>query len=494
MYFQDASLARRNGAVSLARTLGVVCVLATLAACAPIPKDPGQPAIQDAAALTLSDDIHLAQEGWPDARWWQNYHDPQLDTLIAHALEANPTLTMAQQRVAAAQAAYTGRQSTQGIGFAFGSQAVRQHYSANGLFPDPIGGSTQTEIQLQAQATYAFDWWGKYKAYVQAAAGEVNARRAEQAQAQQMLASLIARDYFLLQTQWASQKVLEQAEQTMRDLVQVAQKRVQHGLAAHAEYRQWQDALAQTRQQLAQARDQAIQTREALKALLADNTGLVDHLKPAALPAAASRLPERLGLELLARRPDLQAARWRIRSALSQVDYARAAFYPEVNLLAAVGLDSLSLDNLFKGASRTWQIGPGLTLPLFSAKALSGQLALARSDRNTLIASYNQSVFNAVRDVAQAGSAMQSAQTRLGEQADIARRSQRQLNDTRREYQAGLADRQALLQAQLSDQQVTLDGLRLKRQAVQADVALIAALGGGYRDQAGVPSLPDAAQ
>jgi multidrug efflux system outer membrane protein len=247
------------------------------------------------------------------------------------------------------------------------------------------------------------------------------------------------------------------------------------------------------RQQLAQQHDQATQTREALKALLADDANVVAALKPVELPAIEARLPDNAGLELLARRPDLQAARWRIQSALSQVDYTRAAFYPEINLFAAVGLDSLSLGKLFEGASRTWQLGPGLTLPLFSSKALSGQLAKARSDRNTLIASYNQAVFNAVRDVAQAGSALQSVQARLNQHLDIARRSSRQLGDARREYQAGLIDRQALLQARLDDQASTLEGLQLTNQALQADLVLIASLGGGYHNQAGVPELVSAA-
>jgi multidrug efflux system outer membrane protein len=493
MFVHDASHAHTAGRAAAWRRRLTPCVLVLLAACAPIPDDPGQPDLQSPAALKLANDIHLANEGWPDAQWWQSYHDAQLDGLISRALKSSPSLVIAEQRVAAAQAAYTARQSTQGLGFDFAAQAVRQRYSANGLLPEPIGGSEQTELQLQAQASYAFDWWGKYRSYVQAAAGEINARRAEQAQSQQMLASLVAQNYFALQSRWARERVLEQAEQTLEELVQVAGKRVQHGLANSAELRQWQNTLAQLRQQLAQQHDQATQTREALKALLADDANVVAALKPVELPAIEARLPDNAGLELLARRPDLQAARWRIQSALSQVDYTRAAFYPEINLFAAVGLDSLSLGKLFEGASRTWQLGPGLTLPLFSSKALSGQLAKARSDRNTLIASYNQAVFNAVRDVAQAGSALQSVQARLNQHLDIARRSSRQLGDARREYQAGLIDRQALLQARLDDQASTLEGLQLTNQALQADLVLIASLGGGYHNQAGVPELVSAA-
>tara|TARA_R110000851_G_scaffold297817_3_gene453130 strand:+ start:1936 stop:3462 length:1527 start_codon:yes stop_codon:yes gene_type:complete len=478
---ENPILAVLPGAVLL-RCLAVTALLAGLAACAPIPTDTGHPELIDASQSRIAKDIHLANEGWPDARWWQAYDDPQLNRLVEHALQSSPSLQVAAERVNNAHARVTARQSTQGFGFDLNAQASRQRYSANGLFPDPIGGSTVSEYLVQVQASYAFDWWGKNQAYIESAAGQLEAGKAELAQSEQIISALTAQTYFNLQDYWQQLGILDKLETTLQDTQQATHDLVQHGLAPQSEWRAWTDLIAQLRQQKAATRAQAAMQREALRALIADTTGIVDHIEPVALPAVAPRMPEKLGMGLLARRPDLQAARWRIRSALSQVNYARAAFYPDINLLGAIGLDSLSLDNLLRSASGAWSIGPALTLPLFSSKALSGQLAGARSERNALIADYNQQVLNAVRDVAQAGAALQSRTAQLEQYKERVASMQEALSDTQKMYRTGLANRLDLLNAQIDVERLALEGLDLRNQALQADITLISSLGGGYRN------------
>jgi hypothetical protein len=60
-----------------------------------------------------------------------------------------------------------------------------------------------------------------------------------------------------------------------------------------------------------------------------------------ALPTVAAQLPAQLGFELLARRPDLQEARWLVESTLSDIDAAKAAFYPDINIMAFLQQDAL---------------------------------------------------------------------------------------------------------------------------------------------------------
>jgi multidrug efflux system outer membrane protein len=196
-------------------------------------------------------------------------------------------------------------------------------------------------------------------------------------------------------------------------------------------------------------------------------------------------MPSKLGVELLARRPDLQAARWRVEASLDRTEVAKAAFYPDINLTGSFGLDAMSLNRLFEADSRTFLVGPVLSLPLFNSKVLQGRLDAARNERNELIADYNQSVLNAVCEVAQAGAALQGIETLLRQQADVMASTGAMLRAAQSRFKHGLADHAKILHAEMTALQQRDIDLQLQHQRLLAEVALTKALGGGYR--AGTP-------
>jgi multidrug efflux system outer membrane protein len=183
----------------------------------------------------------------------------------------------------------------------------------------------------------------------------------------------------------------------------------------------------------------------------------------------------------LARRPDLQAARWRVEASLGRVAASRAAFYPDLNLVGAFGLDAVSIGRLLRTGSRTMFIGSALQLPLFDSGRLDAQLEQARAQRNEMVADYNQLILNAVRDVATEGVTLQGIERQL--QAHTATRdaSAALLATANKRLASGLADRSALLQAKLALAREDDAALQLKDAQLQTQVALIKALGGGYR-------------
>ncbi|WP_234484955.1 efflux transporter outer membrane subunit [Noviherbaspirillum pedocola] len=451
-----------------------------LGACAVIPPERHVTPQQDVAGAQLATDIHLAREGWPQARWWTAYGDVQLEQLIDAALKDSPTLESAAARIGAAQAALVQNQAARDIGVNFQAAANRQRYSANGLFPSPIGGSTYTEETLGIQARYDFDWWGRNRARIAAAAGEANARRADYAQAELILAAAIAQSYFRLQGDWALAVDLRRMEALQRDMIKDTVRRIERGLAIIDEQRTDETRLSELQRQIAQIDADAVREREGLRALLGAGSDALRDLRPHPAATTAAPLPRRLGLELLARRPDLQAARWRVQAALSRVELAETAFYPDINLTGSFGLDSISISNLLSAGSRTFYLGPTLSLPLFNGKSLQGQLGQARSARNEVIADYNQSVFDAVREVAQAGAEIQGLDTELGRQDDAVRSSNAVLKSVQARLKQGLTDHGALLRAEMTslNQADVIVQLRTRRQL--AEVALMKALGGGY--------------
>jgi multidrug efflux system outer membrane protein len=481
MHFSIPIHLQPRTAQRLLQTAAVCGVLIVLAGCVAVPADTGHMTRADLSHVQLAADIKLAQEGWPEAQWWLAYGDPQLDALIRQALQGSPTLEAAAARIAAAQAALTSSQQSQQVVTGFNGAVNDQRYSANGLLPPPIGGSFYTDENLQLQARYDLDWWGKHKAQIAAAAGETNVRKAEYAQAERTLATAIARSYFNLQSGWARLANLQQMLSNQDELVADKNKRIARGLAAQDEQRKAETRRDELKLQIVQLTAQTTLEREALRALVAATADGLPELKPQPLPVSAHALPARLGFELLARRPDLQAARWRVQAALNRVDMAGAAFYPDVNLIGSFGLDAVDLGHLLETGSRTVFAGASLSVPLFNSKQLSGQLGIARSQRDELFADYNQTVFDAVRDVAQAGANLQGVEQQIRQQAEIVQTTSALQNSVQKKFRQGLTDHAAMLEATLAVQQKADVQLQLHNQQLLAEIFLVKALGGGYQ-------------
>ena len=467
--------------LSLSLSVLALSVSLALAGCASIPPDTQQLPQQDLAKVQLAADIHLASEGWPAAQWWRQFQDEQLNQLIENALSASPSLEVANARIGSALSAFDAQHAQRGPSIDASANANRQRYSGNGLMPAPIGGNYYNEVTVGVQAHYDLDWWGKHKAQIAASLGEVNARRAEYAMAEQMLAAEIARHYFSMQNGWARMDNLHALVQLQQQLVVDKEKRIANGLGVSDDHLSAQTRLSLLQQQIALLETQIVTEREALRALLgADSTALTS-LQPKQAQALPHALPGKLGMELLARRPDLQAARWRVQAAMSKIEAVQASFYPDIDLGASFGLDAIKLGKLLQSGSRTLFIGPALSLPLFDSGRLQAQLGGARSERKELIADYNQNVFNVVRDVAQAGAKVQGVENQLRLQQENLRASVAQLRNANARLKQGLADRATQLNAEMTVRgQVDL-GMQLQNQRQDAEISLTVALGGGYR-------------
>ena len=455
-------------------------LLLALGACASIPGDNDVLPQRDLAGAQLAQGIRLAHEGWPPALWWTRYGDTQLNALIQQALKDGPGMQSANARFATARAALQFNVADQGAKLDLDAAMNRQRYSANGFFPPPIGGAYYTETTPQFVATYDVDWWGKRKAAIGAALGEVNARLAENAEAEENVVTAVAQTYYSLQADWARLATLKEVQDLQQQLVMDKAKRIAHGVAASSTERQAEIDLGATRQQVTRLETQAAHEREALRALIGGDARDLGDLVPRPLPQPEPALPARLGGDLLARRPDLQAARWRVEASLDRIDSAKAAFYPDINLTGFVGNDVIEFSDLLKYPSRTFYLGGTFYLPLFDNGRLKAKLAGSRSQRNEAIADYNQAVVNAVREVAQQGVAIVGVQKLMEEQSATTGASNALLKSSEARYGRGLADQATLLAAQLTVKRQRDAELQLQGQQIQNEIALVKALGGGY--------------
>ncbi|HEX7112860.1 MAG TPA: efflux transporter outer membrane subunit [Mizugakiibacter sp.] len=456
-----------------------------LAACIGVPPKPAAPALRDAAPLAGAPSSSDAR--WPDAAWWKRYRDPQLDDLVARALAGAPALATAQTRFETARASVQAAAAASGARLDANAQVARQRLSDNGLIPPKfLGFNWYTQGDLGLQFRYDFDWWGKQRAAIESALDQARAAEAERAAAALMLQAAVADTYFGWQADQARLALARQAVKAQTRLQHLATLRVQRGIDPADAQRQADAALAAAREQQAALEGSAELRRVALAALLGVAPADLPALQPQPLPVADTALPADAGLDLLARRPDVAASRWRVEAAARQVEAARAAFYPDVSLQALAGFSSVDMDKLLTGGSRVFALTPAIHLPLFDAGRLRAQFGVSRAELAAAVAAYDAAVVDAARDAATQAVSLQQVAARQHERAAQVEASARLRDSAAARERQGLADARAGLAAELALLQQRDAAVQLDAQALGADIALIKALGGGYRADAGL--------
>jgi len=460
--------------------LSVIALASAVTACAPIPRqaDPNQVLSPEQVGLQQA-----RKTAELDNHWWTGFRDPQLDALMERALAQSPTLASARARIerAAAAAESAGASSKPIVGAGF--DATYQRFTEHGLVPPPLAGSRRATFDLRASISYEWDFFGRHQAELAAAVGQRNAVQAEAAAARLMLSTQLARSYLALGRVLGQRGLVEEQMAEREQALALVRERVAAGLDNAQELRGAETPLPELRRQALVLDEQASLLRHQLAALSVQPPGALQALAPRLPEALALRADEaELGLDLLGRRPDVVAARWRAEAATQQVTATRALFYPNLNLNAFTGLSSIGLDNLGKGGSLVYGLGPSLRLPLFDTGRLSAQLHGSAAERDGAIASYNATLLDAVRDAADQLSSLNSvAQQQMQQQALLANaRSSLTLAEAR--FDAGLGSRLAVLNARgtlLAQQRQALD---LRGQTLDSQVGLMRALGGGWTE------------
>ncbi len=497
-----ACLPRRSHdwAARLAASGFALVALPWLVSCAMIHHDSAPAALLEPQQIRLADDIHLASEGWPSARWWEQFHDPQLDTLVELAFAHAPTLAIAREHVSQANAQVELIRAGSGLQMSALAEADREHVSGHGFLSayathDPaIGayGPWYWTGLVGVAAHYDIDVWGKQRDLVRAALGEQNARRAEAAQAEIELSAGVAQLYYGIQIAYASLDLLQQLRDVRAFELDTRAARHERGLEAMTQTATARAQLLAIDQQIASTGQQVVHAREALRALAGAGPDDLPTITPVPLPAPAGSLPTTLSYELLARRPDLQAMRWLVQASFDRIDAAKAAFYPSFDITAFFGFNALRMRDLFMHSSQQINFIPGLTLPIFDSGLLNANLHGSRSASNTLIEQYDEAVLNAVRDVAQSGSEIDDLDHRVQLQHERIDALRFASDSAEASYQTGLGDRMTALQARAPVIEGRLELVRLSGDEIEAGIVLTKALGGGYRSD-DLPANPVAA-
>ena len=461
----------RTGALALAAALA-------LAGCA-TPGPAGTPrALLQPAALGADAD----SAPWPAARWWAAWGDERLDAIVEQALAASPGLQAAEDRLRLARSAIA---STEAVGRPQGRLSVElsdQRFTENGLVPPPLAGTVAWNNSAQLGLSWELDLFGRRRAELDAAIGQARAAQAEAQAARVLLASQVAAAYVDLARLVEARRIAAESQAQREQILGLVRQRIAAGLDTRVELRQAEALVAQSRVEIEALDEAAARTRHALAELAGQGPAAFDGLAPTLAPIRSAPLPAALPADLLGRRADLVAQRWRVDAATKQVDAARAQFYPDLNLVAFVGLSSLGLDRFVEAGSRTYGVGPALHLPLFDGGRLRAQLDARRSEVDAAVDAYNGTLLRALREVADEVTSLQSIERQQAAQAEALAAADAAFELAVQRYQAGLGNFLVVLTAQtnvLAQRRAAAD---LKARHLAAEIALARSLGGGYRE------------
>lgn len=461
--------------------LATASVLA-LAACASLPPTQAARVAKTPQAYETAQTLAAPIADWPADAWWTAYGDAQLNALEDEALKGSPTLAAAEARLRRAQALVAQARAADLPRVGLGAEVAETKQSYNAGIPPafvPHGYNDTGRVALDF--SWELDFWGKNRAAVAAAASEAKAAQADAAQARLTLSTALASTYAELSRLYAQRDVAEQAVRLREETSQLVSRRVANGLDTRAESEQAAAGPPASKAELSALDEQIALTRNALAALVGagPDRGLAI-ARPSAATIKPFGLPQNLPANLIGRRPDVVAARWRAEAATARTRQAKAAFYPDINLAGFVGVQSLYLDKLFDSGSDIGQVGPALRLPIFQGGALRAGLRGAEAERDAAVASYDATLTQALREVADVTASEKALASRLADARKALTANENAYRIARLRYEGQLSTYQSVLLAEqsvLAQRRIVAD---LESRALALDVALVRALGGGF--------------
>jgi NodT family efflux transporter outer membrane factor (OMF) lipoprotein len=483
---QGASPYRRRRQPRLATLSALAVAALTLAGCAQFSDLGPRAEPKDINAYESSQSLNAGNSGtvaWPDDNWWTAYGDKQLNTLMGEALRCAPSMAVARARLLKAEgvAQQQGAALLPQVTGNASLDRMKQSYN-NGVPADFVPRGYNNEARVTLDFSYEIDFWGKNRAALAAATSELEAARADAAQARITLATSIAAGYAELERLFSQRDTSQAALQVRQETEDLFKQRRLNGLETEGSVKQVVARRAMAEADLLAVDESIALQRNKLAALAGagPDRGL-QLARPVIDMSKPFNLPQELPANLLGRRPDIVAARLRAEAAAKQIKVARAQFYPNVNLSAYFGFQSLGTNLLTQSGSSIGSFGPAISLPIFEGGRLRGQFRSASASYDEAVANYDSAVTQALQDVADVAVSERALSGRLNRTEAAADAAQDAYRIVRNRYEGGLTNYLDVLNAQ----DTLLTNLRelstLRSRLFALDVSMVRALGGGYQ-------------
>lgn len=413
-----------------------------------------------------------------DAQWWTVFRDSQLEALVARAADRNTDVQQAAARLAQARALAREVDSERMPQVGLGASAVR------GAGIDKAQGTRPTSLFTAGLgASWELDLFGRLSGASRAAALDARSREALLQSTRLAVQSQTAQLYLAVRALDAEALIMQETVEAYRDTLQLTERRQRAGDLGELDVERVRTELAATESDALAVARQRTQVEHALAVVLGElPTGF--SLPVADWTTALPGIPAGLPSQMLERRPDVQAAQWRVEAAQERIGVAQAAWFPTIALTAAGGYASTDLGDLLKWSARSWGVGALLSLPLLDGGRREAGEQSARADFDGAMADYRAEVLGAFRDVEDQLAALRllAQQSTVQAQAVSSARRATRLSDVR--YREGAISQLDLLDARRSELRNSRQALLIKAQQYQATVSLVRALGGGWGEAA----------
>jgi multidrug efflux system outer membrane protein len=411
-----------------------------------------------------------ARIGWHDV-----FQDPKLQTLISQALANNRDLRLAVLAIDKARAQYRLQRAEQ-LPWVGGNATLQR-----------VGGDTpaQSNYSVGVGVTgFELDLFGQVRNSTDAALQQYFAQEATRRSAQMVLIAEVATVYLTLGVDREFANLSRATLRNYQEALALMEKRFSLGAISGLELEQSRTQVAAAHADVARYEGQMAQDSNALNLVVGGTVG--PEWLPSGLGGAVSvlRAPAAgLPSEVLLRRPDVQAAEYRLRAANANIGVARAAFFPSIKLTGNLGSASNDLSKLLGSGTLLWNFIPQVTVPIFQAGRLQANLDSAVTDRDMALAQYEKAIQAGFREVADALALTGTLAQRRQALAALVEAATRAEQLSRLRYQAGRDSYLGLLDAQrtLYSAQQQLLAIRLAEQANR--VTLYKVLGGGWQEQ-----------
>ncbi len=333
-----------------------------------------------------------------NTRWWEQFNDPVLTSLIDSALRDNRDLVIAAARVDAFLGQLVTTRSQFFPQVNYNLNASRNRSTEVGTSPLPPGSDPYYSLYQGALgAAWQIDLFGRVRRQTEAAQARVYATEQGRRGVVLSVVTSMAASYIVLRALDRQLEISQQTATNYANTLRIFELRHGGGVVSKLELEQVQSQYQQALAAIPSL-EQRIAAQENLIAVLQGRNPYpiprgksIDQLL---LPGIPADLPS----SLLERRPDILQAEQDLVAANADIGAARALYYPQLSLTGSLGSISAAFTNFLSGPSLAWTVAAGLAGPLFTAGSIAGQVASAEATSAAVLASYQQTVFNAFRE------------------------------------------------------------------------------------------------
>jgi len=416
-------------------------------------------------------------------QWWMIFKNNELEELLKIAQQGNPSIAEANSRLDIAQAELRQSKSTQLPRVDAAAAVARLHYSGNGDHGVYNGATHTVAVADPLIINYRPDFFAKDKEVIASAAAHAEVHKALLNGSLITLRQSVIKTYFSLITANALVRTQLEIVGLAKEIEAIKINALQAGLQPASAVLPPRLYLAESNASLSLIRQRKSALQYALSHLLGrgpDQT-IEPQLNNLQIPQHLP-IPATINLDSISRRPEIQAALWRIHYASHLEKAAQKDFYPNINIRVLLGLNSLGLANLLDSGSLTYAAGPALSLPIFNHHELKSRFDAAAAAYDAAVFAYNQSVLNAAKEVATNLENLENTKSILESRSQILENRAAYAASIHAEFNSGISDKLPYLEAQIMKKQASADYLQSQLSWLCAITDMATALDGELQE------------